>query len=752
MGTANSFLKAADVTRTRQGHQITAATLNILQHKAYGKYTEDAQSDGHEPLEFGVWCQQRAECCLQFQYWATTLNLELIGSSPPEGHDKLSDKHPDVAAKFQAGHFTAKMTARRFSAMALDQALEQNNAYIKGDGGAVGLTGNPSALRRCMVAGPEVARVIAEFESSQKAEQTKANFHHHEQTNTTQDKFLQDVKALTLVMEEMGNPFEEESADLMVLHTKEILCPEAVKSVQNVVKLGQEQFLEDKSKPIGDTIKLNKLTLFSSMKSKAPTRSEQQLAFAKDDCGLFSRLYIACQTREGDLDEFFKHENRAYPPALSSNGKLRFIKKTDLLTPLEQLADKITDALHVTSIILDGPAVVEMLKPGGSRTFQEYSTAVYIPYIESQLEYRSRLDLVWECYLKSGRLKATVKCNRGKGIRRRVTASGPLPSNWQNFLRNSDNKEELFSFLSEQVMQLAVKESKQLVVTDKKQVLTVPPRKDTANLAPCNHEEGDTMMMVHAADALECGHRRTLIRTVDTDVVILAVGLANERSEVLDELWLTFGTGKNRRYIAAHQIAKALGPEKSRALPVFHAITVCDTVSAFADHSKKAAWATWNAFPEVTTAFLSLASTPSELPDGVLSTLERFIVLLYDRTSTCCDVNVLRKKLFSRKSRSLEHLPPARAALEQHIKRAAYQAGHIWGQASIAFVSLPSPCDWGWMKSGDELEPLWTTLSEVSKSCHELISCGCRKHCGGKCRCKKAALKCTGLCACEGGC
>ncbi|KAG7174276.1 hypothetical protein Hamer_G003200 [Homarus americanus] len=276
---------------------------------------------------------------------------------------------------------------------------------------------------------------------------------------------------------------------------------------------------------------------------------------------------------------------------------------------MANLADKITDAPHVTSIILDGPAVVEMLKPGG------------------------------------------IRCNRGKGIRRRVTASGPLPSNWQNFFRNSDNKEELFCFLSEQVMQLVVKENKQLVVTDKKQVLTVPPRKDTADLAPCNHEEADTRMMVHAADALECGHRRILIRSVDADVVILAVAPANERSEVLDELWLTFGT-------EGIDIAKALGPEKSRALPMFHAITGCDTVSAFAGHSKKTAWATWNAFPEVTTAFLSLASTPSELPDGVLLTLERFIVLLFARTSTCCDVNVLRKKLFSRKSRSLGHLPP----------------------------------------------------------------------------------------------
>ncbi|KAG7172955.1 hypothetical protein Hamer_G008452 [Homarus americanus] len=255
--------------------------------------------------------------------------------------------------------------------------------------------------------------------------------------------------------------------------------------------------------------------------------------------------------------------------------------------------------------------------------------------------------------------RSNIDLDRGKGIRRRVTASGPLPSNWQNFFCNSDNKEELFSFLSEQVMQLVVKESKQLVV-----------RQETGT----------------------------------------PFGLANEWSEILDEIRLTFGTGKNRRYIAAHQIAKALGLQKSRALPVLNAITGCDTVSAFTGHSKKAAWATWNAFPEVTTAFLSLASTPSELPDGILSSLERSIVLLYDRASTCCDVNMLRKKLFSRKSRSLEHLPPTRAALEQHIKRTAYQAGHIWGQATIALVSLPSLCDWGWMKSGDELEPLWTTL------------------------------------------
>ena len=52
------------------------------------------------------------------------------------------------------------------SALAIDQAHEQNNASVKDDGGAVGLTENPAALRRWMVSGPEMARVIAEFQAT----------------------------------------------------------------------------------------------------------------------------------------------------------------------------------------------------------------------------------------------------------------------------------------------------------------------------------------------------------------------------------------------------------------------------------------------------------------------------------------------------------------------------------------------------------------------------------------------------------
>ena len=66
-------------------------------------------------------------------------------------------------------------------------AHEQGYANVKGEGGAVGLTDNPSALRRWMVAGPDLSRMIQEFESSDN--QTVEN----EQKSCMQNVFCKDV-------------------------------------------------------------------------------------------------------------------------------------------------------------------------------------------------------------------------------------------------------------------------------------------------------------------------------------------------------------------------------------------------------------------------------------------------------------------------------------------------------------------------------------------------------------------------------
>ena len=103
------------------------------------------------------------------------------------------------------------------------------------------------------------------------------------------------------------------------------------------------------------------------------------------------------------------------------------------------------------------------------------------------------------------------------------------------------------------------------------------------------------------------------------------------------------------------------------------------------------------------------------------------MIVLYSRTCPHQTVNEARQALFAQGNKSIENVPPTQAALDQHIKRAAYQAGHVWGQALEPMQVLPSPAEWGWPQSPEGWSPKWTILAEVSKVCSELISCGCKR-------------------------
>ena len=110
---------------------------------------------------------------------------------------------------------------REFSAIVIDQAHEQNHAVIKGDGGAVQLTEDPGTLPRWMVAGPELSHLIAEYEAMPGVQDAAISSKHHEQTLSAQRSFREKAGALLIVLKEMGNPFQDDSADLLVLDTKE---------------------------------------------------------------------------------------------------------------------------------------------------------------------------------------------------------------------------------------------------------------------------------------------------------------------------------------------------------------------------------------------------------------------------------------------------------------------------------------------------------------------------------------------------
>ena len=110
---------------------------------------------------------------------------------------------------------------------------------------------------------------------------------------------------------------------------------------------------------------------------------------------------------------------------------------------------------------------------------------------------------------------------------------------------------------------------------------------DNTGIAPCTHEEADTRILLHLADAVKEGYSKVSIRTVDTDVLVLAVKAAQCLNPT--ELWVDFGVGKTFRHLVAHEMAKALGPDRCVASPMFHVFTGCDTVSCFGGRGKRTA-------------------------------------------------------------------------------------------------------------------------------------------------------------------
>lgn len=168
-GTADSFLKASHVSRTRHAHQVTACSLHILMCKAYDEYVQGLAVD-EEKLDFEQWKERQSLACPHFKYWATTLEFQLtillFVQSLRDGrfsqykdtinqllpwffaldkvnyarwltvhlHDMMSlgETCADVEERFEEGFFVVHKTQRKFSALAIDHAHEQNNKLVKG--------------------------------------------------------------------------------------------------------------------------------------------------------------------------------------------------------------------------------------------------------------------------------------------------------------------------------------------------------------------------------------------------------------------------------------------------------------------------------------------------------------------------------------------------------------------------------------------------------------------------------------------
>ena len=111
----------------------------------------------------------------------------------------------------------------------------------------------------------------------------------------------------------------------------------------------------------------------------------------KEDCQLFSKLFISSQNRE----EFFRHENQPFPASLSDGGRLHVCQKLQLAAILEEKV-KLPDTEPTTDVvIIDGSALVNTLPPRISKTFAKYAEREFIPKVDACAKRYHRTDIVF---------------------------------------------------------------------------------------------------------------------------------------------------------------------------------------------------------------------------------------------------------------------------------------------------------------------------------------------------------------------
>ena len=134
--------------------------------------------------------------------------------------------------------------------------------------------------------------------------------------------------------------------------------------------------------------------------------------------------------------------------------------------------------------------VIHMVKPKTAIKFGELAPLHLVPFLNAHInENTTRLDGLWECYKKSGSIKRQAHQKRGETASRRtrITAETPIPKEKQyKFLTDNNNKDELFQFNANELIEKMNIEGCNVITTKREYVLSTQDL-DKDSLQPCDH-------------------------------------------------------------------------------------------------------------------------------------------------------------------------------------------------------------------------------------------------------------------------
>ena len=685
---------------------------------------------------------------------------------------QLPSTHPELYQHFLNGYHTVSRSKdlSKFNSVSTDMALEQSlNKDTKTKGGIIGFTQDYDAVERWTLTSHLRAAVYGNFKDLAAISQSS------EEKELSQAKIKKSEKSVVSVIktvkEQFVSPFEFNSSKIQYLQnivSGVLVKDEFREEILNAHSIGKqaadefvkERILDGKTSFWAPITKMNLKTFSSGDKVVKVNRKNQSIATIKSHQNLFSKLLTVSSSRNIDLKSILTYELSAVPLSLFyTTGEMRKVAKSKLLHEIEmkESSENCLPQRQDSVTIIDFMAVVQTSISSKPVTFQDL-LKYFENCISTAFKESTKVVLVPDRYDIQLSIKANERLRRAGSVGPEIkihSESQRLPKDFHCYLSNSKNKVNLINYAFQiwvETYHTKLRNNQCLILTHLDGSTTqITSQAATPLNWSTDHEEADSKMFVFCKYMMNTHQiQRIIIASPDTDVAVIACYQFVTNLDSIQELWLKTGVGSNKRYIAIHTTCQTLGTTLSKLLPVFHAITGCDSVSAISGKGKKSAFTHLKENIGRFTDMQSFGETSTiDTTADYIETVIQFICELYDKQFKSANINALRFKLFTKKSLSDEKLPPTLDALLLHLRRSAYQC-FIWKSACVPLLSLPQPVGNGWIEKNGQLSPEFMLLDSVPESVLELVQCKCKKGCkNNSCSCRKHKLTCCDACSCS---
>ena len=460
--------------------------------------------------------------------------------------------------------------------------------------------------------------------------------------------------------------------------------------------------LVDGSKSIFSAIKKTKIK-YEKTKNKRPPK---EISILKEDRIAFGLII----SKSMNLETAFKYPITSLPLAIADpDSTLRSSSKSSLRNYLiDESGASLKSAPKNCSWLIDGMAAVRTV--GTKKTYKEWIKAL-VTFITPLDEVEPiQFGMINDVYIE-GSTKNCTRSKRGEsgGI---VKVEGfeqhmQHGRSWHEFLCNAKNKTELLKLIG------------RFIKDEMKNQLSIPfifttedrtyemKNNIVEQIGTSNHEEADTRLILHAI----LTQTDTVIVCEDTDVLILMVW-AYAKFNITKEWYMKY---ESTSYARIKDIVDYLGEEISQYLPHIHAITGCDTTSAFYRKGKVKVLTKVQENPSILSLIKNLG-VQRTLDNDTIIFAEEFVRKVIYNGKAKEGYTQTRVRLYKTSiSKSTLMLPPDQNSLLQAIKRVHHQV-YTWLRSNETNIDglRYQEFGWKWCQERQMIMPIWFEGVQIS--------------------------------------